>query len=291
MAEIILQIERPGLFTTLQDRGRPGFRAQGVPAGGALDRWAARAANYLAGNDADQPLLEITLAGPQLRLQGSGQLALTGGDLSAQLGGRPLRRYETVSFSDGQHIRFGRAREGCRAYLAIGGQWQTERWLGSCSALSPELTPHSFVSAGQEIRIAAGRQIAPRKISPAGRPPYTADLTAGVYPGPEAAGFSPQQLSRFFGQAYRLSPDCNRMGYRLQGAPLQYDGPELISSPVVPGTVQLPPGGQPILLLADAQTTGGYPRLAQVREADLDLLAQLRPGDTLRFRMEKDAGW
>lgn len=282
---VTLRFLKAGMLTLVQDGGRPGYRAFGVPTGGALDRTAACIANRLVGNPPGGPLLEITLLGPEVAFDGPCQIALTGADLSASLGDTPIPRFETVDVEAGAVLRFGPVRWGCRMYLAVGGHWQVPQWLGSASAFLHAHTPcasTSPITAGQEIQVVPTPPVPRQYLPEAQRRRPTNRLR--VLPGPEYARFSEAQTHAFFSQPYRVTPASNRMGYRLQGPALRPElHAEIITSPVLPGTIQVPHEGQPILLLADAQTSGGYPRLATVITADLDAAAQCKPGDTLTF--------
>jgi biotin-dependent carboxylase-like uncharacterized protein len=284
-----LNFEKPGLQTLVQDLGREGFRAFGVPVGGAMDRGAARAANWLVGNPPEAPVLEITLMGPRIRISGYCQIALTGADLSAEINGQAAPRYETVAVTGESVLSFGKARAGCRAYLAVGGEWQVRPWLGSCSASTyagKELMPDSYPGKNSRITIQTRSLNAHRQIPVEYRPGYPPRLRVRVLPGPEFEFFSPYAVGRFFSHGYRLTADSNRMGFRLDAQILDFKPDrEVISSGVLPGTIQVTNAGRPIILMADAQTTGGYYRLAQVISADMDRLAQLRPGDEVWFSL------
>ena len=282
---IRLHVEKSGLHTLVQDSGRIGLQQYGIPVGGPLDRGAARMANQLVGNPPDTPVLELTLIGPQLRFEGDCQMALCGADLSPSLNGKPIALCQTIEVKDGALLRFGTPKSGCRAYLAVRGTWLLPKWLGSQSAFlqhTPCPTPESILHKGQMLEIQPLPQIS-RPHAPTGHPVPSLPFIR-VWPGPEFSGFSRAAIASFFGRKHRLSADSNRMGYRL-AEPLDdmRPFPELISSGIVPGTVQVPPSGIPIILLADAQTIGGYPRIANVLLSDLDLLAQLKPGDAMRF--------
>lgn len=286
---VTLHFEKAGLQTLVQDLGREGYRAFGVPIGGAMDRGAARAANWLVGNPPEAPVLEITLMGPRIRISGDCQIALTGADLSAQIDGQAVPRYETVELAGNSVLSFGKARAGCRAYLAVGGEWQVRSWLGSCSASAyagADLTPDSFPGKDRPIVIKTRRFGEHRRISTENRPGYPPRLRVRVLPGPEFESFSPYAIGRFFSRGYLLTSDSNRMGFRLDAQIKDFiPNREVISSGVLPGTIQVTNSGQPIILMADAQTTGGYYRLAQVISADMDRLAQLRPGDEVWFSL------
>lgn len=287
---IRVHVEKPGLHSLVQDSGRIGLQKYGVPIGGPLDRGAACMANQLVRNPPDTPVLELTLSGPQLRFEGDCQIALCGADLSPSLNGQPIALYQAIEVKDGALLRFGTPKSGCRAYLAVRGTWLLPQWLGSQSAFlqhTPCPTPESILSKGQilEIRpLPLPFRSIPLSTTVDPIPPLS---SIRVWPGPEFSMFSSLAIASFFGRKHRLSADSNRMGYRLT-EPLDdiRPFPELISSGIVPGTIQVPPSGVPILLLADAQTIGGYPRIANVLLSDIDQLAQLRPGDWLRFEWE-----
>ncbi|HHM21856.1 MAG TPA: biotin-dependent carboxyltransferase [Bacteroidetes bacterium] len=285
--KVRLHIEKPGLLTSVQDGGRPGYQRYGVPAGGAMDRPAMQSANWLVGNPLSAPVLEMTLAGPTLKISGACLLALTGADMSAKLDGQPLPRYRTHRVEEGGILSFGKLKQGCRACLAIGGQWQVGKWLGSCSAILWNKRPPATggrLQKGDVIEVVANPNAPLRRLDP---PAFFQNhpSTLRVLPGPEFRHFSGLFVARFFSRAFIVSPQSNRMGYRLEEAIPDYRHCEIISSGTVPGTIQVAHSGQPILLMADAQTTGGYPRLANVISADMDMAAQLKPGDQIRFRV------
>lgn len=283
-----LHFLKPGLFTTIQDQGRFGYQAFGVPISGALDQGAATLANQLVGNPENSPLLEITLMGPKIQFEGTGIIAITGADLSPRLNGQPCPLNKTVQISDADILQFGRPVQGCRSYLSVGGKWEVPSWLASYSAITQNgavLTPTSLIKKGTSIQVMAkfdeSLQLQEVIPSTAKKPPQIR-----VLPGPEFDLFSRFTIGEFFGQEYGISPDSNRMGYRLNEKLFSFSQQkEMISSGIIPGTIQITSAGQPIVLLADAQTTGGYYRIANVISQDLDTLAQLRPGDSLRFSL------
>ncbi|MBT2558377.1 biotin-dependent carboxyltransferase family protein [Hymenobacter sp. ISL-91] len=303
-----LHVLRPGLLTTIQDAGRPGYRQAGISVGGPLDARALRVANALVGNEPGAAALEITLLGPTLRFTADHLLALTGADLSAILDGQPLPLNRAVAVRAGTELAFGRPRAGCRAYLAVAGGMAVPAVLGSRA---------TYLAAG--IGGLAGRALqaddvlAVAEPSPAavqlrrqllGRSPGLAWVAAPWFPapaltprpeptpvlralrGPEYEQFTAASQQAFWKEEFQVTPASNRMGSRLEGPALlrSAQAPELLSAAVAFGTVQVPAGGQPIVLLADHQTTGGYPRLALVAAADWPRLAQVPPGGSLRFQ-------
>ena len=284
-----LHVIKPGLLSLVQDQGRHGYQAFGVPIGGAMDRYSARLANALVGNSPEHPVLELTLMGPIIEWDTPCQIALTGADLSAEMNGQALPLNETIEVMEGAVLRFGRCRSGCRAYLALGGEWDIPLWLGSSSAAHPnaaQITPQSILHKGQKLSYIPAPPIKSRIIPRETFLPIEEPLIIRVTPGPEYERILPLSIGYFFSEAYKISPDSNRMGYRLQGKPLKLvNTTPNISSAVMPGTIQVTREGNPILLMADAQTTGGYTRFLQVIEVDRDRLGQAKPGDEIRFSL------
>lgn len=282
-----LHFLKAGLQSLVQDQGRMGYQAYGVAVGGFLDEGAAKMANWLVGNELGGPVLEITLMGPAIAFGEDCQIALTGANLSPRLNGKALPMYESLHIPAGSMLDFGRPLNGCRAYLAVGGKWQLPQWLGSYSA-APQtlawLTPESVIKKNSLLRIRTRPPIPPRCIPEKYRPQYGKWQDIRVLPGPEFGQFSRFAIGHFFSYTYPISPQSNRMGYRLQGKIADFHPKEeIISSGIVPGTIQVSNEGQPIVLLADAQTSGGYSRIANVISADMPLLAQMKPGDEVHF--------
>ncbi len=287
-----VEVLAPGLLTTVQDLGRTGYARYGVPAAGAMDAFAARAANRLVGNADDAPVLECTLAGPALRFPASGALlAVTGADLSPRLDGQELPGWTACAAPPGSTLKFGKRQAGLRAYLAIAGGFRVRPVLGSAATyLRGPFGGHAgrALQAGDRLPLGAApgdrARLAGHKLPPAARPAYSREPVVRVVLGPHAERFTADALDALLGAAYTVGPASDRMGYRLQGPPLPRHEPADILSQGMPlGGVQVPGDGQPIILLADHQTTGGYPLIATVIRADLPLVAQLAPGDRLRF--------
>lgn len=291
-----LQVLSPGLLTSVQDLGRPGFRRYGVGTSGALDAHSARIANRLVGNDDGAALLEITLAGPRLRFGRSARIALCGADIDARCGDIALPGWRPLDLPAGSELRLGACRRGCRAYLAVRGGIGVPRVLGSAST---DLRGGfggmrgRMLAAGDLLPLArdSGPDVdAPRIpawwIDPAPELDFHRPALARVLPGRDAT----VPGDALFATGWRVSATSNRQGLRLEGPALTLaDARERVSEPVAAGTIQLPPDGRPIILLGEAQTVGGYPRIGHVATADLSRLAQLRPGETLHLRAT-DAG-
>jgi antagonist of KipI len=286
----VFRVERPGPFTTVQDLGRPHYRSSGVSVGGAMDRFALMAGNCLVGNSPGAAGLEILLGGMALTVEAPCLVALTGADLDARVDGQPVPGWTGFELRLSDRLTLGSRRQGARAYLAVSGGVDGDSWLGS---FSTNLLVGRGGMGGRPLR--AGDEVArARKPGPArvgltlpvvSRPRYATPTGAALAAvrGPQWARLSRASKALFFGQEYEVGRDSDRMGYRLTGEPLEIGGPELLSFGLAFGVVQVPWGGQPILLMADHQTAGGYPVVAGVVRADLPVAAQLLPGDRLRF--------
>lgn len=278
-------VVRPGLMTTVQDGGRWGRQHDGVPVSGAMDMASLRDANRAVGNAAGDAALEVTLGGAELRVDHSGALAVSGADLEATLDGRRLPLNARVEYPAGSVVRFGTRRRGARAYLALHGGVAVPPCLGS------RATDLSSGLGGSRLRVDDRLPVAdprPDRSAP-GSPTVPRPVPAGgarvrVLPGPHDGWFPRGALDRLCATRYEITPESNRMGYRLRGAgAVPRDAREMISEATVPGGLQVPPSGQPILLLADRQVTGGYPIIATVITADLPVVGQLAPGDWIEF--------
>ncbi|NCT66330.1 MAG: biotin-dependent carboxyltransferase family protein [Rhodanobacteraceae bacterium] len=289
---------KAGLLTTVQDRGRIGLAALGVGRAGPMDTVAHRLANALVGNDPAAAALEFTLLGPQLHFETTTAIALTGAAFDARLDGAEAPPWRPLAVRAGSVLEIGAARHGARGYLAIAGGFAVTPVLGSAAMdVNAGLGPFD----GRPLR--AGDVLATAHLpgaQPAGEaalPPASWSLDPRPWFDPDPA--RPLRLIRgaqfdaldaasrdaLCGDEFRLAPASNRVGFRLDGPRLALAAPlELVSEPVAFGTVQLPPGGQPIVLMAEHPTTGGYPRIGQVAAIDLPRLAQRRPGAPLRFR-------
>jgi biotin-dependent carboxylase-like uncharacterized protein len=284
-----ITVVSPGLFTTVQDLGRWGHQAEGVPVAGAMDADAHQTANALVGNRPQAPTLEVTLMGPELRFEAESVVAVAGADLSATLDGTDLPVNTARACRSGAVLRFGARREGARAYLACAGGFEVPPVLGSAathvmSGLGG--LEGRALKAGDRLRLGqchGGTGLV------SGYPPGGNRVAGGarlrVLPGPQddlfdAAAFETLQRGR-----YVIAPQSNRMGYRLSGPSLVAPPGDMISDVTFPGAIQVPSSGQPILLMADRQTIGGYPQIATVISADLPLAGQLAPGDWIEFEV------
>ena len=296
-AGVSLHFKTAGLRTVLQDLGRSGNQHLGVPSGGAMDRFSATIANRLVGNADDAALIEITLMGPTIEIQGDCQVAITGGDFSPMLDGQAVAMWETIPVTGTQRLSFGSRRSGCRCYLAIAGEFQLPSWLGSVSISPPGANLGTeYRSLKSQTLVVTDLRKDNKRIFPAVRRPVglagtegqtvEVEKTVQFLPGPEWDWFSAEQQEQFLNHRFDILPSSSSMGLRLPSfldSPLER--PAMISSAVVPGVIQVTPIGQPILLMRDAQTTGGYPRIGVVLYESLNEVAQLCPGDSIRFEL------
>lgn len=298
----MIEIRQPGLLMSVQDLGRPGHRHSGISPGGALDALALSAANLLAGNDVSAAGLEITMGACELRFVTQARIALGGDDFNARLDGRPLAPYWSISVCAGQILRLAPTgpgiRQGARTYLAVAGGIDVPQVLGSRSTdLKAGFGGHEGRALRKGDRLAGG--VANRRIvgpafgvrSPqwSGLGTHQDDghgrLGLRVLPGPEADQFTVSARAALLQETWRLTPNSNRMGYRLEGPPLKRKAcRDLLSHGVIPGVIQVPPSGQPIILMGDAQTTGGYPKIGTVIAADMWKLAQAPLNSLIRFQ-------
>ncbi|ECG8592216.1 biotin-dependent carboxyltransferase family protein [Salmonella enterica subsp. salamae] len=280
----MLNIIRAGIYTSVQDGGRHGFRQSGLSHCGALDKPAFQTANLLVGNDANAPALEITLGQLVVEFEKDGWFALTGAGCEAQLDNQPVWTGWRLPVNAGQRLTLHRPLHGMRSYLAVAGGIDVPAVMGSCST---DLKTGIGGLEGRLLkdgdRLAAGKPA--RQFSgPRGVKQLLWGNRIRALPGPEYREFDRASQEAFWRSPWQLSPQSNRMGYRLQGQSLtRTTDRELLSHGLLPGVVQVPHNGQPIVLMNDAQTTGGYPRIACIIEADMYHLAQIPLGQPIHF--------
>jgi len=284
-----IHVVRPGLLTTGQDLGRWGHQAAGVPVAGPMDTFSHRLANTLVGNEPSAATLEITLIGPELQFERACSIALAGADFEIVCGGRPIPVGVSQWIDDGARLHFGRRRAGARAYLAIAGGILTPPLLGSrATHLVSGMggLAGRALAANDVLSIHAGQVPVPVRRAPGLTLPPVGHGRLRLLPGPQADWFSPETVAILRSTSFRISPRSNRMGYRLEGPQLpRARAEEPISEPLTFGAIQVPAAGEPILLMADRQTAGGYPKIGCVIAADLPIAGQLAPGDFIEFDM------
>ena len=288
-----LHIVKPGALTTVQDLGRWGFQDRGVPVSGAMDGLSHRLANRLVGNPEDAATLEVTLIGPTVEFEGDTLFAVTGGEFLLSMDGAEFPMNTVGLARTGSRLRFGRLRRGARAYLAVAGGIDVPCILGSRSTqLTSQMggVEGRRLLRGDRLPVSNGKW-SRQRVGFAARPVF--DLPRGnarlrVILGPQNELFIESAVTTLRNGRYKITSDSNRMAYRLEGTLLQHAGAADIISDATPmGAIQVPASGQPILLMADRQTTGGYPKIATVITADLPLAAQLAPGHSMEFALRK----
>lgn len=289
MARQLFRVISPGPFTTVQDRGRYGYLRYGVPISGVMDSFAARLANLLVGNEEEAAVLECTMAGPSLAVLDVADVAVTGAEMAVHLNGVAVAGWSSFRVTPGDILTIGPARSGCRGYIAVGGGIAVPIVMGSRSCYpAAGIGGHHGRALQPGDRLARGAQAllpAPRRLPAELVPRYGDALTLRAIPGPQDDSFA-EGLTTFFAAGFTVSHEASRMGYRLTGPVIrQKPGtpPGLISEASVPGGVQIPPNGQPIIVLAE-QTVGGYAKIATVISGDLDSIGQARPGCSVRFQ-------
>jgi antagonist of KipI len=285
-----IQVIKPGLLTTVQDGGRWGWQHFGVSPAGPMDRLSHRLANRLVGNPDEAATLEVTVIGPTLQFEAPAVVSVAGATFQLSVGGRPLMSTCAFAVEASARLSFGERRRGTRAYVAIAGGIDTEPVLGSRSTHLPSRLGGI---QGRPLRAGDVLGFSTAAWRPAPGPRHrgqpVVQLPDGgarlrVLLGPQEDFFTARSLERLQTARYVIDPQSNRMGYRLTGEPLHHVGAaDILSEPVCMGSVQVPASGQPLLLMADCPTTGGYPRIATVITADLPLAGQLAPGDWVEF--------
>ena len=290
-----IKVINGGMLTTVQDKGRYGFQASGVQVSGVMDWQAAYAANLLVGNDYGSAVLECTCMGPELEFHEDCLVAAAGGEPKLTLDGQPAEAYSAIRVKAGQVLKLSSMSQGMRGYIAVAGAIDVPEVMGSCS------TNLKLGAGGLD-----GRRLGAGDVLSTGEPGTDAkEMLSGLKPcrrlqrthahedmriirvvlGPQDDYFTSGAIEIFLSRAYEITADSDRMGYRLAGEKLerQIDG-DMVSDGIVFGSVQVPPGGEPIIMMADHQTTGGYPKVATVITADLPELAQSGPGTKVSFR-------
>jgi biotin-dependent carboxylase-like uncharacterized protein len=279
-----LSVLSAGLLTTVQDRGRWGHPSSGVPVAGPMDPASHAAANAIAGNPSDAATLEITIVGPVIRFDVAARLVIAGADLTAALDGAPAPLCQVRDVPPGAMLTFGPRRRGARAYVAIDGGVASPLVLGSRATHAVTGFGRPLIS-GDVIPLGPGHQRPGLRRPPIAMPAGGARVR--VRRGPQTEAATDAALVVLTRSRFVISPQSNRMGYRLTGPGIPLlPGPPMISDATFMGGIQVTPSGEAILLMADRQTTGGYPQIATVISADLGIAGQLAPGEWLEFEVE-----
>lgn len=284
-----LTVIRPGLQAQIQDQGRRGLAYYAIPTSGPMDRYSADLANVLLGNNATAAVIECHFVAPTLRFESAATICLTGASMKWTIDDRRIKRYRTHHLSAGSVLSGQAAKRGCRAYIGIGGEIKTQRTFRSAACYAAAGfggNNGSVLAAGDRVRwsetesrvadvaVRVSRsKLVPNKIR--------------ILQGPEHSWLTTESAEHFASDDFQMTSASNRMGAKLIGPVLSVHGQVLNSVPVLPGMIQLPPSGHPIVVLQDGQTTGGYPRIGYIPQAQLSQFNQVRPGDSFGFEIVK----
>lgn len=296
-----IEIIKPGMLATVQDLGRVGYQRFGVNCNGAMDESSARVANILVGNNEHEAVIELTLFGSALKFTSTHLISICGGDMNPYVNNQPVDMWQPIIVSEGSSLTFAQYRAGCRVYIAIAGGIDIPKVLGSYST-----SLRAKVGGYEGRALKAGDVLHIKKIQSTSlsyklwtkiegqerlsfhaqhfAPAYEDVVTVRYVKGPDFAQLTEHSQKQWATSVWKIDAQSDRMGYRLQGEQLEWEErEEKISEGVVHGTVQLPANGQPIVLLADRQTIGGYPKIAVIISKDISLLGQLKPGQKIAF--------
>ena len=273
----MIKVIQPGLFTTIQDAGRHGFRNIGIPTSGFMDQESAWAANELVNNNKDESLLEITLTGPTLIFNCNCVISITGGDFNPLINNLPVKMYQSINVRTGDILKLNNTINGARSYIAISGGLNVKSLFGSKSFFS-NISDSYHLKKGDEIKVSKKSESQILKLD---KLKFNLNRFMKVFRGPEYDLLSTNSKKKLFKNEFTINTN-NRMAYNLEET-LQVDIKTIISSPVLPGSVQLTPSGKIIILHRDCQTTGGYPRILQLDTNSLNNLSQLKSNDKIKF--------
>lgn len=284
MPEAVLSVTFAGPLVTFQDAGRMGQMRYGVAASGPMDRLAFDAANAALGNRAGQTAIEVSLGGLMLQCKsGEVTLAVTGGDFVVEHAGQKLQSWTILTLRKGERLAIRAGRAGSWCYLAFAGALQATDWLGSKATHSTSGFGGGAVRSGDQITI-SDAAIREDRLGDIVQPDFVSEGAVGVVVGPQDQHFAKEAVAQFLTESFKVTDAYDRMGMRLSGAPLALEGALSIpSEPIVRGSVQVSGDGVPTVLLADHQTTGGYPKIATVLSSETDRLVQFRAGQPVRF--------
>lgn len=278
----MLKLLKSGFYTSVQDRGRYGYRDKGVPISGAMDNRALEKANGLLENNSDDAVLEITMTGPTIEFEENTYIVLAGASMSATLNNQPISNYKVYEVTIGDILSYGRLEHGFRSYLAIKGGFTTEKVLGSRS-YSKAITRNTHLKDRSILSYDPCAEFKP-KISELKIDSYFDEVVLEAAKGPEFQMLENQQLEKIFGSDFSVAKENNRMAYQLNETIVGHQR-SMLTSATLPGTVQLTPAGKLIILMKDGQTTGGYPRILQLTDKSISILGQKRFGDTVSFKL------
>ena len=281
-----------GLFSTIQDEGRFGFRKFGVPISGAMDSESYKLANTLVGNPSDFPVVEFSLKGGKYKFDSEAFIAITGALMNPKLNGEQIQMNTSIKVEAGSILELGFAQKGVRAYLGISGVWDIKKVMESYSTcISGQFGGYKgrILQAGDEIKWQDQSHDYEVKSLSKGKTPYfSSKITVNFIAGPEWDWLTEKEQRNFLATSFKVDSRSNRMGIRLEmNEQIGIQKREMKSSGVIPGIIQLPPNGKPIVLMHDGQTVGGYPRIGKIVDSDLHRVAQVPPNGIIRFNKGK----
>jgi len=278
----MLRLLKSGFYTSVQDRGRFGYRDKGVPVSGVMDNLAIEKANGLLENDEDDAVLEITMTGPTVEFGEDTYIVLSGAPMSVTLNNQPIINYKVYKIAVGDILSYGRLENGFRSYLAVKSGFKTKKILNSRS-YSNAITTITYLKDGSEIPYESCSHFQP-KISELKIDSYFDETVIEVAKGPEFEILDDDQLDQIFGLDFSVAKENNRMAYQLNEK-IKGHEKSMLTSATLPGTIQFTPAGRLIILMKDGQTTGGYPRILQLTDRAISILAQKKSGDILSFKL------
>jgi len=279
---------KSGLFTTVQDLGRCGCLKYGVPISGAMDTFSLVAANLLVANNPSGACLEITIIGPELQALTRTQIAITGGESSPKINDQRVSMWQTLEVQEGDVVSFGKTESGCRAYLSIRGGINTPLALesrstyvrGGFGGINGRQLKSGDIIEGFDGPLLKVGYLMPGELVPH----FTGQFNVHVVLGPQDEMFTENGINTFLSNRYMVTSEADRMGYRLEGPMIEHKAKaDIVSDALLPGAVQVPKNGKPILIMRDAPTTGGYPKIAVAITPDVSMLGQAKPNDTIEF--------
>ncbi|MPQ32311.1 biotin-dependent carboxyltransferase [Clostridium estertheticum] len=288
----IMKILKPGMYTTIQDCGRYNYQKAGMSVSGAMDQFSLRVANILVGNKDSEACLEATLFGLKIKFAGDALIAVTGANLMPRINNKAIDMWSGIKVLDGDELSFETAQSGCRSYIAIEHGIDVPEVMGSKSTYVKGKVggfQGRMLKAGDEIKIGASSEnqfTSIKKLPNELIPLYSKDNIVRVIMGPQDDYFTVGGINTFLDCEYKVTSEADRMGYRLSGPKISHiTSADIISDGITMGSVQIPGDGTPIIMMADRQTTGGYTKIATIITPDINIVGQLKPGDSIRFKL------
>jgi len=279
-----IKILNKGLLTSIQDLGRRGYQKCGVPISGVMDDYSHKIANILVDNTVEEATLEVTMLGPKIQFLDKQKISITGGNLQPKINNKSVPMWETLNVEKEDVLSFSGLKSGLRSYIAFSGGFDIPKPMGSKSYYS-KANLGKEIKNNQILKINTSLDYNNRRLSEEYIPQFKTEIECRVVLGPQDDYFAQEEINIFFKSKYNVSNASDRMGYRLEGNQIKHKlTPDIISDGLGKGAIQIPGNGEPIIMMSDAQTTGGYTKIGYVIKSDLNKLAQLKPGDQIQFK-------